>query len=193
MTELIMIISPLAALLGVALTLYGQSAVSHRNRLFDLEKERMKFAHESAEKRLWLIRERLEKLHLLVGEIGREFSLTFLTIDWEAKLKRAEYHEKYRLLCSKLEEAQMIADLYMQGVSEHLAMLDGEMNCYWGNFAQMLHLEGQGKKIDHTSKCYEEAFKYSRSIPEKVIAIQREIRDRSAKIMNHCQAAYPIH
>ena len=111
MTELTAIISPLAALLGVALTLYGQSFVAHRNRLSDLEKERMKLAHESAEKRLWLIRERLEKLHLLVGEIGREFSLTFLTIDREDKLKRTEYHKKYRLLCAKLEEAQMIADL----------------------------------------------------------------------------------
>ncbi|MDY0282074.1 MAG: hypothetical protein RBR35_16100 [Salinivirgaceae bacterium] len=163
--------------------------MAHRNRLFDLEKERMKLAHESAEKRLWLIRERLEKLHLLVGEIGREFSLTFLTIDWEAKLKRTDYHEKYRLLCTKLEEAQMIADLYMQSVSEHLATLDGEMNCYWGNFAQMLHLEEQGQKVDHTSQCYIESFKYSRSIPGKVIAVQQEIRARSAKIMNHNQDA----
>lgn len=189
MTELTAIISPLAALLGVALTLYGQSFVARRNRLFDLEKERIKLAHESAEKRLWLIRERLEKLHLLVGEIGREFSLTFLTIDWAAKLKRAEYHEKYRQLCAKLEEAQMIADLYMQSVSEHLATLDGEMNCYWGNFAQMLHLEEQGRKVDHTSKCFDEAAKYSRTIPGKVIAIQREIRALSARIMNHDDGA----
>ncbi len=188
MTELTAIVSPIAALLGVALTLYGQSFVAHRNRLFDLEKERMKLAHDSAEKRLWLIRERLEKLHLLVGEIGREFSLTFLTIDWEVKLKRAEYHEKYRMLCAKLEEAQMIADLYMQSVSEQLATLDGEMNCYWGNFAQVLHLEEDGQKIDHTSKCYAEAFKYSQSIPKKVIAVQREIRARSARIMSRDQA-----
>lgn len=187
MSELTAIISSLAALLGVALTLYGQSLVADRNRLFDLEKERMKLAHESAEKRLWLTRERLERLHLLVGKIGREFSLTFLTIDREGKLKRAEYHEKYRLFCTKLEEAQMIADLYMQSVSEHLATLDAEMNCYWGNFAQMLYLEEQGKKVDHTSKCFEEAFKYSRSIPEKVIAVQREIRDRSTRIMKFDQ------
>lgn len=188
MTELTAIISPLAALIGVALTLFGQFLVAHRNRLFDLEKERMKLAHESAEKRLWLIRERLERLHLLVGEIGREFSLTFFTIDWERKLKRAEYHEKYRALCAKLEEAQMIADLYMHDVSELLATLDDEMNCYWGNFAQMLHLEEQGMKVDHTNQNFEEAFKYSRSIPGKVIAIQREIRTQSAKIMNHEQA-----
>lgn len=171
--------------MGVALTLFGQFLVAHRNRLFDLEKERMKLAHESTEKRLWLIRERLERLHLLVGEIGREFSLTFLTIDWEGKLKRAEYHEKYRLLCAKLEEAQMIADLYMQDVSELLAALDGEMNCYWGNFAHILYLEEQGQKISHTNRCLEDAYKYSRSIPSKVIDVQREIRARSAGIMNH--------
>lgn len=90
MSDLTSIISPLAALMGVAITLFGQSFIAHRSRLFYLEKEQMKLAHESSEKRLWLVRERLERLHLLVGEIGREFSLTFLTIDWEANLKRAE-------------------------------------------------------------------------------------------------------
>ncbi|MDO8990068.1 MAG: hypothetical protein Q7U91_10595 [Sideroxyarcus sp.] len=185
MTELTSsIISALAVLMGVALTLFGQSFIAHRNRLFDLEKERMKLAHESSEKRLWLVRERLERLHLLVGEIGREFSQTFLTIDWEATLKRTEYHEKYRLFSAKLEESQMIADLYMQDVSELLATIDGEMSCYWGNFSQMLYLEEQGKKVDHTSQCYKDAFKYSRSIPSKVTDVQREIRSRSARIMN---------
>lgn len=189
MTELTAIVAPLAALMGVALTLYGQAWAAHRNRSFELGKERMRLSHESAEKRLWLIRERLEKLHLLVGEIGREFSLTFLTIDWEANLKRAEYHEKYRMLCAKLEEAQMIADLYVESVSEHLVALGGEMNCYWGNFAQMLHLGERGEKVDHKSKCYEEACKHSRSIPGKVTDVQRELRARSAIIMNQDEEA----
>lgn len=184
MIELTALVSPLAALFGVAITLYGQSRAAHRSQFFDLEKERMKLAHESTEKRLWLIRERLERLHLLVGEIGREFSLTFLTIDWEKNLRRVEYHEKYRQLCAKLEEAQMIADLYMQDASGSLVALDKEMNCYWGNFAQMLHLEEQGQRVNHTDKCYEEAFKYSQSIPTNVVAVQQEIRFRSAKIMN---------
>lgn len=178
------IIPAIAALTGVALTLFAQSRVAHKNRLFELEKEQMKLAHEQAEKRLWLIRERLERMHLLIGEIGREFSLTFLTIDRESKLKRSEYHEKYRLLCTKLEEAQMIADLYMQDASENLVQLEGEMNCYWGNFAQMLYLEEQGQKVDHTNRYFDEAFKYSQSIPSQVIAVQREIRGLSSKIMD---------
>jgi hypothetical protein len=78
----------------------------------------------------------------------------------------------------------MIADLYMQDVSEFLATLDGEMSCYWGNFAQMLYLEEQGEKVDHTNLCCKDAYKYSRSIPSKVTDIQREIRSRSARIMN---------
>jgi hypothetical protein len=186
MFDLNAIISSVLVLAGVAITLIGQLVTAHKQRQFDLEMARIKLGHDASEKRQWLVRERLEKLHLIVGEIGREFSLTFLTIDREAGIRHTDYHEKYRKLCAKVEEAQMIADLYMQEVSESLEKLDGEMNMYWGNFSQVLYLTERGEKIDHTTRCFDEAFKYSRSIPGTVANVQDEIRSQAKLIMSRC-------
>ena len=182
------IISPLMILMSVALTNFFQHLRTKINQSFELKKERLKFRHDDAEKRRWLIRERLEKLHLIVGEISREFSLTFLTIDWEANIKRSDYHEKYRFLCIKLEEMQMISDLYFQDISDDISSLGGYMNCYWGNFSQLLSMEKQGEKVSHNSQCYKNAFAYSNSILEKAHCIKKEIRKKARLIMNDYNA-----
>lgn len=186
MSEIIIkIIAPLSALLGVALTILAQSLFAKRNQSFELQKEQIRLSHNDYEKRMWLVRERLEKLHIIVGEISREFSLTFLVIDWETKIKRADYHKKYRALCVKLEEAQMISDLYIENLSDDINSLSGEMNCYWGSFAQLLYLEERGDKVDHNSQSYKEAFNYSHSIPQKAYSIKQSIRSISRAIMSN--------
>lgn len=181
------IIPPLSALLGVALTILGQYWYAKRNQSYDLEKERIKMNSGNHEKRLWLVRERLEQLHLILGETAREFSLTFMTIDWESGIKRSEYHEKYRGLCVKIEEAQMISDLYLQEVSEDISVLNGNMNCYWGSFIQLLYLEEKGKEIDHNSHCHKDTFEYAQLIPKKVDIIRRKISKISSSIMSNIE------
>ncbi len=189
MNEIVIkIIAPLSALIGVALTISAQSLFAKRNQSFELQKEQIKLSHNDYEKRKWLVRERLERLHIILGEISREFSLTFLVIDWEAKIKRADYHEKYRTLCVKLEEAQMISDLYIENLSDEMNALSGEMNCYWGSFAQLLYLEERGEKVDHNSQCYKDAFNYSNSIPQKVYSIKQSIRAISRTNMSNDNA-----
>lgn len=186
MSEIIVkFIAPLSALIGVALTILAQHLITKKNHSLELERENIKLHHNDHEKRMWLVRERLEKLHLIVGEISREFSLTFLTIDWEAEMPRVDYHKKYRGLCVKLEEAQMIADLYLESISADITSLGGQMSCYWGSFSQLLYLDEKGKKPDSTNINYQDAFKYSQSIPEKALSIKQRIRGVSREIMNN--------
>ena len=83
-----------------------------------------------------------------------------------------DFHNKYRDLCAKAAEVQMIVDFYAPSVREPVEELYGLMNCYWGNFHVVLVIE---EKVDHTMPSYLEAVKYSQKIPSKVYDIQRKI------------------
>lgn len=74
-------ITGISTLSAVALTAWVQTITTQRNQRFELTRESLRIKFEISEKRAWLMREKLEKAHIILSEISREFSLTFLTID----------------------------------------------------------------------------------------------------------------
>ena len=173
----IAVLTGLFTLSGVGLTTLTQVINTQRNQRFELRKENSRLEFETSRERDDLIREKLEKSHIILSEISREFSLTFLTIDWSAKMPPIDFHNKYRDLCAKADEVQMIVDFYAPSVRESVEELYGLMNCYWGYFHVVLLIEEKGEKVDHTTPSYLEAVRYSQMIPAKVYDIQRKIRE----------------
>lgn len=173
----IAVLTGLFTLSGVGLTTLTQVINTQRNQRFELRKENSRLEFETSRERADLIREKLEKSHIILSEISREFSLTFLTIDWSAKMPPIDFHNKYRDLCAKADEVQMIVDFYAPSVRESVEELYGLMNCYWGYFHVVLVIEEKGEKVDHTTPSYLEAVRYSQMIPAKVYDIQRKIRE----------------
>ena len=169
---------------GVGLTTLMQIITTQRNQRFELRKESLRIEYETSNKRTELIREKLEKAHIILSEISREFSLTFLTIDWSAKMLPTEFHNKYRDLCSKVDEVQMIVDLYAPSIGASVEDLYGLMNCYWGHFHVVLVIEEKGEKVDATTPCYLEAVRYSKMIPSKACKIQRKIEEIAHSVIN---------
>lgn len=165
------------ALSGAALTALIQIINTQRKQRFELRKENAKLEFDASHEYAELLRQKLEKLHITLSEISREFSLAFLTIDWSAKMPSIDFHNKYRDLCFKVDEVQMIVDFYAPSISEAVEELYGLMNCYWGYFHVVLVIEEKGEKVDHTTPTYLEAVKYSKMVPSKAYEIQRKIRE----------------
>lgn len=169
---------------GVGLTTLMQTIATQRNQHFEARKEVLRIKYEASNQRSELIREKLEKAHIILSEISREFSLTFMTIDWSDKMSPANFHKKYRDLCSKAAEVQMIADFYAPSISESVEELYGLMNCYWGYFHVVLVIDQKGEKVDHTTPSYKEAANYSRRIPSKVYEIKQNIGEKVHSAIN---------
>lgn len=172
----IAVLTGLFALSGAGLTALTQIINTLHNQRFELRKESSRLEFETSRERTDLTREKLEKSHIILSEISREFSLTFLTIDWSAKMPPIDFHNKYRDLCAKAGEVQMIVDFYAPSARESVEELYGLMNCYWGNFHIVLVNEEKGEKVGLETPTYLEAVKYSQMIPSKVYDIQRKIR-----------------
>lgn len=123
------------------------------NQSSELKKEMLRIESERHNKNTDLIKEKLEKAHLILSKIA-QFSTTFLTIDWSARMPPIDFHNKYRDLCDKAAEVQMIVDFYAPSISESVEELYGLMNCYWGYFHVVLVIEEKGEKVDHTTPSY---------------------------------------
>lgn len=169
------IVTGVSTLSGIGITTLVQTINTNQGQRFELRKERLKIKSEIFNKRTALIREKLEKAHIILSEISREFSLTFLTIDLSAKMPPIDFHNKYRNLCSKAAEAQMIVDFYALEISDSVEELYESMNCYWGYFHVVLVIKQKGEKVDHTTPSYLETVKYSKMIPAKVYEVQQQI------------------
>ena len=160
------------------------------NQSSELKKEMLRIESERHNKDSDLIKEKLEKAHLILSKIAQEFSTTFLTIDWSAKMPPTDFHNKYRDLCDKAAEVQMIVDFYAPSISESVEELYGLMNCYWGYFHVVLVIEEKGEKVDHTTPSYLEALKYSQMIPSKVYALKQKIVEIAHLIPNYEKVNY---
>ncbi len=152
------------------------------NQSSELKKEMLRIESERHNTNTDLIKEKLEKAHLILSKIAQEFSTTFLTIDWSARMPPIDFHNKYRDLCDKAAEVQMIVDFYAPSISEPVEELYGLMNCYWGYFHVVLVIE---EKVDHTTPSYLEALKYSQMIPAKVYALKQKIVEIAHLIPNY--------
>jgi hypothetical protein len=183
-------IAGVAAFSGVIVTTLTQMINTRRNQDFELDKEKFRLEFEKFHERDSLTRKKLEKAHIILSEISREFSLTFLTIDWSAKMTPNDFNNKYRDLCAKVDEIQMIVDYYTPAITDSVKELYGLMNHYWGNFHSVLIMEEAGEKVDHTTPSYKEAFNYSRMIPSKVHDIQKKIAEIAHSVINPHENSY---
>jgi hypothetical protein len=173
----IAVLTGLFVLSGAGLTSLTQIINTQRSQRFELRKENSRLESETSRERSDLVREKLEKSHVILSEISREFSLTFLTIDYSAKMPHIDFHNKYRDLCAKAEQVQMIVDFYAPSVRESVEELYRLMNFYWGYFHLVLIIIENGEEVDHKTPSYLEAVKYSQMIPGKAYEIQRQIRE----------------
>jgi hypothetical protein len=171
------ILTGVFTLSAVVITTLTQTFNTRRNQRFELNRESLRLKSETYREHADLIRGKLERAHVLLSEISREFSLTFLTIDWSAEMLPSDFHNKYRDLCAKAAEVQMIVDFYAPSVRESVEELYKLMGCYWMHFHLVLVMVEKGEKVDCTTSSYSEAENYSIIIPSNVYKIQREIRE----------------
>jgi hypothetical protein len=181
---IVAVVTGVSTLSGVGITSLIQTINTQRTQRFELRKESLQLEFKASHEQTALIREKLEKAHIILSEISREFSLTFLTIDWSAKMLPVDFHNKYRELCTKADEVQMIVDFYAPSIKESVEELYGLMNCYWGFFHVVLVMEEKGEKVDPTTPSYLESVKYSQKIPSKVYEIQTKIGKMAHSILN---------
>jgi hypothetical protein len=162
------IIIVVGTLLGALLGVLSQQLITSRNQKFELQKEKQKLEYEIKEKQFLLLKEKTERIYLILEEISKEFSVTFLTIDSNTKLTPQEYDKKYSYLHAKIGEAKMIAGLYIPTISSSIKEISGMMNLYWGYFRHVLSLEENGEIVNEKTPSCVEAFKYAQEIPRLV-------------------------
>jgi hypothetical protein len=170
-------------LCGAGLTSLTQIINTQRSQRFELRKENSRLESETSRERSELVREKLEKSHIILSEISREFSITFLTIDRSANMSPIDFHNKYRDLCAKVDQVQMIIDFYAPSVRGSVEELYGFMNHYWGHFHTVLAIDEKGGMVDHTTLSFSEAMKYSRKIQGKAYEIQEKISEIAYSVM----------
>jgi hypothetical protein len=72
-------------------------------------------------------------------------------------------------LCEHADELLMIVDFHSPEASEICRKIYGQMNMFWGNFGNVLHLTAAGKKAGHNTPCFRQAHDAAREIGEKAI------------------------
>lgn len=98
-----------------------------------------------------------------------------------------DFHSKYKNLCSKADQVQMVAGLYAPSISESVEKLYKLMNCYWGYFHVVLATAQKEEKVDYTTLSYQEAVNYSRMIPAKVYDIRQQIGEIAHLLANYSE------
>lgn len=87
-----------------------------------------------------------------------------------------DFNEKYMELCEKADELRMIVDFHAPEASEVCDKIYGQMNMFWGNFGNVLHLTATGEKVDHNTSCFQKAHEASREIGEKAFLAKNRLR-----------------
>ncbi|ELP2675544.1 hypothetical protein R1U57_004440 [Vibrio parahaemolyticus] len=167
----------ISASFGAVFTFWGQRKLLEQRINLEFRAKQAELVQEKQKVLFDKLETKIEKAHVLVSELGREFSLTFLNIDWEANLSMSDYDAKYRILCDKCSRLQMLVDLYVPTLSEEVNDMSENMNMYWGNFRIVLSKTEQGKKPDELGNVFENAVKYSRLVPEQAFSIKFGLSD----------------
>jgi hypothetical protein len=183
-TLLTSLVAGASALLGVALNSSMQLRTQRTNQQFQSALEAEKRKSEIREKEKALALERLAKAHRLLSTIGREFSLTNLTIIWRAEMKDSEYDQRYLAYCEEVDELRVIAGLFETTISEDVEKLYGQMNIFWGNFMNVLRLTSIGEKVDHNTSCFQIAHETASDIGGLVGAIKSRLTELATRHRN---------
>lgn len=166
----------LSTLLGVSITSRTQVANQRINNEFQLALAQEKARNDQLAKFSDTAAAQLATAHKLLSHIGREFSVTGLNIMWTATMSVEDFNAKYMALCEKADELLMIVDFHAPEASERCREIYGQMNMYWGNFGNVLHLTAAGKKVDHNTHCFRQAHDAAREIGEKSVFAKSTLR-----------------
>jgi hypothetical protein len=175
------VVAGTSALFGVALTSFIQLRTQRNNQQFQVALETAKRESDAREKEKALSLERLSKAHRLLSVIAREFSLTNLNIIWRSEMKDSEYDQRYLSVCEEVDELRVIAGLHETSLSEGVEKLCGQMNIFWGNFNNVLHLTSLGEKVNHTTPCFKKAHEAVTEIGNKTRALKFKLAELAEK------------
>lgn len=169
------IVAGASALIGVALTSFIQMRIQRHTQNFQIELEKFKREIESQENEKKHMLERLSKVHRQLNTIEREFSLTSLVIIWQAEMSSSEYDQRYLSICEKIDELRATIDLYEPSLSEKVEKLYGQMNIFWGNFKNVLHLTTRDEKVDHMTPCFQKAHLAAEEIGQHTRSLKSQL------------------
>ncbi|WP_412023479.1 hypothetical protein [Burkholderia cepacia] len=164
------------ALVGVFITSRTQTINLDINNQFQLalakEKSRIDLLTKSNEAAAI----QLATAHKLLSHIARELSITGLNIMWSTSMSVDEFNGKYFSLCEKADEIRMIVDFHAPEASEACGEMYGQMNIFWGNFRQVLHLTEMSEKVDHNTPCFQKAHEAAMEIGKKAAFAKSRLR-----------------
>ncbi len=165
----------LSASLGAAFTFWGQRKLLEQKISLELQAKEVQLEYERQKCTAEKLEMKIEEAHILASELGREFSLTFLNIDWEANISVSEYDIKYRAMCDKCSKLQMIVDLNVPSLSAKVEKISDGMNLHWGSFRNVLAQTHKGKSPSELGLVFDSAVKYSREVPELAYNLRDEL------------------
>ncbi|EGR2303296.1 hypothetical protein D0814_24375 [Vibrio parahaemolyticus] len=182
------LVSLLSASFGAVFTLWGQRKLLEQRVSLEFKVKQAERSEEARKLGLDKLEEKIEEAHVIASELGWEFSLTVLNIDWEAKMSRNEYDAKYKAQLDKCSRLQVLVDLYVPHLSEDVNKISGYMNMYWGNFRNVLSQSHQGVQPNELGSVFDSAVKYSRLIPEQTHSLKYDLSEfyRSKSSRNEC-------
>ena len=89
-----------------------------------------------------------------------------LVIQWSAKTSADALNRQYVQTCAHVDELRAIAAIHEPELSKDTEALISQMSHFWGNFRSVLYLESEGKKVDHTTDCFNKAVAAAREATE---------------------------
>ncbi|MGF6642430.1 hypothetical protein [Paraburkholderia sp. GAS82] len=176
LTALVGLAGAVSTFFGVSITSRTQIANQKINNQFQLALAQEKARSELLAKAKETGAAQLATAHKLLSHISREFSVTGLNIMWTASMSVDDFNAKYMSLCERADELLMIVDFHAPEASEICRKIYGEMNMFWGNFGNVLHLTAAGTKVDHNTPCFRLAHDAAREIGEKSVFAQSNLR-----------------
>ncbi|MCX8936303.1 hypothetical protein NOL51_24905 [Vibrio parahaemolyticus] len=182
------LVALLSASFGAVFTLWGQRKLLEQRVSLEFKVKQAERFEETRKLELGKLEEKIEEAHVIASELGWEFSLTVLNIDWEAKMSLNKYDAKYKAQLDKCSRLQVLVDLYVPHLSEDVNKISGYMNMYWGNFRNVLSQSHQGVQPNELGSVFDSAVKYSRLIPEQTQSLKYDLSEfyRSKSSRNEC-------
>lgn len=175
-------ISALGSFINSLLLSRSQKELSEFNAKRDLERDRLKYEHETTAK----IKERLilslEKMHLQLSSIAHYCSLTGNSIQYSNEITIAQYNQLYSDQCMNISEVNMLLNSYVPQYNISTNALENVMNHYWGNYKELIRhrLEGNDKAAQ---KALDKVVPYSNEVVNESEKLKRSIRSIASQVL----------
>ena len=121
---------------------------------------------------------------MTASKMAKEYSHTRSHFDWTDMIDRTAFRSKYMEDCNEVNKSIAITDVYLAEYKEHrfdisdnLARIYGNMNCFWGDQEELLRNEevDAEHREAHKSTHIMGIIQASRKISECATKVQRKI------------------